>query len=176
MPSRPWGQDSFDHMPARGDRSFDGADRHRVGAAQPAEVLSFFNARQMTAPEAYISIQPERTLRMTALAQRTNATLPRLSHDVRRLEERGSSSGSLPREQPRHQRAADRPGLDVDPRRSPGHVETVRRHVIDALAPEQVGELHDITGALLEQLDPEGLLSPAPRSHPQRGALGATGR
>ena len=38
---------------------------------------------------AMLSEAPERTLRMTALAQRTNATLPRLSHVVRRLEERG---------------------------------------------------------------------------------------
>ena len=36
-----------------------------------------------------LSEAPERTLRMTALAQRTNATLPRLSHVVRRLEDRG---------------------------------------------------------------------------------------
>lgn len=36
-----------------------------------------------------LSEAPERTLRMTTLAQRTNATLPRLSHVGRRLEERG---------------------------------------------------------------------------------------
>ena len=38
---------------------------------------------------AMLSEAPERTLRMTALAQRTNATLPRLSHVVIRLEDRG---------------------------------------------------------------------------------------
>src|SRR6187399_1023543 len=38
---------------------------------------------------AMLSEAPARTLRMTALAQRTNATLTRLSHSVRRLEERG---------------------------------------------------------------------------------------
>src|SRR6187455_790658 len=37
---------------------------------------------------AMLSEAPDRTLRMTALAQRTNATLPRLSHVVRRLEDR----------------------------------------------------------------------------------------
>ena len=37
---------------------------------------------------AMLSEAPERTLRMTSLAQRTNATLPLLSHVVRRLEER----------------------------------------------------------------------------------------
>src|SRR5215212_3021527 len=38
---------------------------------------------------AMLSEAPERTLRMTSLAARTNATLPRLSHVVRRLEDRG---------------------------------------------------------------------------------------
>ena len=38
---------------------------------------------------AMLSEAPQRTLRMTALAVRTNATLPRLSHVVRRLEDRG---------------------------------------------------------------------------------------
>src|SRR6188768_3918911 len=38
---------------------------------------------------AMLSEAPDRTLRMTSLAQRTNATLPRLSHVVRRLEDRG---------------------------------------------------------------------------------------
>src|SRR3954453_18090230 len=38
---------------------------------------------------AMLSEAPERTLRMTALAAQTNATLPRLSHVVRRLEDRG---------------------------------------------------------------------------------------
>ena len=37
---------------------------------------------------AMLSEAPDSTLRMTSLAQRTNATLPRLSHVVRRLEER----------------------------------------------------------------------------------------
>src|SRR4051795_13445136 len=37
---------------------------------------------------AMLSEAPERTLRMTELAARTNATLPRLSHVVRRLETR----------------------------------------------------------------------------------------
>ncbi len=38
---------------------------------------------------AMLSEAPQRTLRMTSLAAQTNATLPRLSHVVRRLEDRG---------------------------------------------------------------------------------------
>ena len=42
---------------------------------------------------------------------------------------------------------------------APGHVATVRRHVIDALTPEQVGQLSEIAAALLERLDPDGLMT-----------------
>jgi len=38
---------------------------------------------------AMLSEAPKRTMRMTALAQLTTATLPRLSHVVKRLEDRG---------------------------------------------------------------------------------------
>ena len=37
---------------------------------------------------------------------------------------------------------------------APGHVATVRRHVIDALTPDQVDQLGGIADALLERLDP----------------------
>ena len=118
---------------------------------------------------AMLSEAPERTLRMTALAQRTNATLPRLSHVVRRLEERGLVERFPCPEDGRATNARlTTQGWTAIRTAAPGHVENVRRHVIDALTPEQVGELHDITGALLEQLDPEGLMSGAPRSRPQR--------
>ena len=53
---------------------------------------------------AMLSDAPERTLRMTALAKHTNATLPRLSHVVRRLEDRGTC-----RALPRAPRMAARP-------------------------------------------------------------------
>ena len=44
-----------------------------------------------------LSEAPERTLRMTALAALTNATLPRLSHVVGRLEGRGLVERGLSR-------------------------------------------------------------------------------
>lgn len=56
--SRPWGQNSFDHMPA----AVIGASPGRIGTAVGQQslraVLSFCNARQMTAPEAYITFTP----------------------------------------------------------------------------------------------------------------------
>jgi chromate reductase len=56
--SRPWGQNSFDHMPA----AVIGASPGQIGTAVAQQslraVLSFCNARQMTAPEAYIFFKP----------------------------------------------------------------------------------------------------------------------
>jgi chromate reductase, NAD(P)H dehydrogenase (quinone) len=56
--SRPWGQNSFDHIPA----AVIGASLGPIGTAVAQQslraVLSFCNARQMTAPEAYIHYSP----------------------------------------------------------------------------------------------------------------------
>jgi len=38
---------------------------------------------------------------------------------------------------------------------APGHVDNVRRHVIDALTPEQIHQLANITDAVLERFDPD---------------------
>ena len=43
---------------------------------------------------------------------------------------------------------------------APGHVETVRENVIDALTPKQVAQLAEIAGAVLERIDPDGVMSP----------------
>ena len=57
--SRPWGQNSFDHIPA----AVIGASIGQIGTAVAQQslrgVLSFCNARQMTAPEAYITFKPD---------------------------------------------------------------------------------------------------------------------
>ena len=109
---------------------------------------------------AMLSESPQRTLRMTALAARTNATLPRLSHVVRRLEDRGLVERSAC---PQDARATNASLTDEGWRTlqatAPGHVATVREHVIDALTPEQVGQLSGIAEAILTRLDPDGTLS-----------------
>ena len=57
--SRPWGQNSFNHIPA----AVIGASPGQLGTALAQQsmrgVLSFCNARQMTAPEAYINFRPD---------------------------------------------------------------------------------------------------------------------
>lgn len=57
--SRPWGQNSFDHMPAAVIGASIGAIGTAVGQQSLRAVLSFCNARQMTSPEAYIHYSPE---------------------------------------------------------------------------------------------------------------------
>ena len=109
---------------------------------------------------AMLSEAPERTLRMTALAQRTNATLPRLSHVVRRLEERGLVQRFPCPEDGRATNAQlTNRGWQLVQAAAPGHVRNVRQHVIDALTPTQVRQLHDLADALLTRLDPEGLMT-----------------
>jgi chromate reductase len=57
--SRPWGQNAFHHIPA----AVIGASIGQIGTALAQQslrgVLSFCNARQMTAPEAYIQYSKE---------------------------------------------------------------------------------------------------------------------
>ncbi len=56
--SRPWGQNAFHHIPA----AVTGASPGKIGTALAQQslrgVLSYCNARQMTAPEAYIQYTP----------------------------------------------------------------------------------------------------------------------
>ena len=57
--SRPWGQNSFDHIPAAVIGASVGAIGTAIAQQSLRAVLSFCNARQMTAPEAYIQFSPE---------------------------------------------------------------------------------------------------------------------
>ncbi|SEO83911.1 MarR family winged helix-turn-helix transcriptional regulator [Trujillonella endophytica] len=109
---------------------------------------------------AMLSEAPSGTLRMSELGRQTNATLPRLSHVVSRLESRGL----LERRPCPEDRRATNAGLTEAGWRkvreaAPGHVVTVREHVLDALTDEQVDQLAAITDALLARLDPTGSMA-----------------
>ncbi|MBC7290297.1 MAG: MarR family transcriptional regulator [Actinotalea sp.] len=115
---------------------------------------------------AMLSEAPEHTLRMTRLAAQTNATLPRLSHVVRRLEERGLVERfPCPQDARATNARLTEPGWQTVLASAPGHVATVREHVIDALTPEQIAQLTAITDALLQRLDPTGRMSEVYRRH-----------
>lgn len=108
---------------------------------------------------AMLSEAPDRTLRMTELAAQTNATLPRLSHVVRRLE----AQGFIRRSPDPDDRRATIAALTDDGwakvhAAAAGHVTTVREAVLDALSPQQVQQLREITSAILPRLDPRGAM------------------
>ena len=114
---------------------------------------------------AMLSEAPGRTLRMTALASRTSATLSRLSHVVARLEGRGLVD-RIPC--PEDRRATDarltEAGWDLVVASAPGHLETVRNYVVDALTPRQITQLTAIAGAILDRIDPDGAVLPQYRA------------
>lgn len=109
---------------------------------------------------AMLSEAPKQTLRMSELAAQTNATLPRLSHVVKRLEGRGLVERLTC---PEDARAANARLTAAGRRKvraaAPGHVDNVRHHVIDALTPDQVRQLGAIAEAILGRLDPEGAMA-----------------
>lgn len=109
---------------------------------------------------AMLSEAPDKMLKMTELAAQTNATLPRLSHVVRRLEERGLVQRSPSAEDRRATVAqlTEKGWLTVQ-QASRGHVHTVRSRVLDALTPEQIRQLREIAAAILPRLDPRGLMA-----------------
>ena len=108
---------------------------------------------------AMLSEAPERTLRMTSLAARTSATLPRLSHVVRRLEDRGLVSRFPCPEDGRATNAQlTEAGWSALVAAAPRHVANVRQQVIDALTTEQVAQLSAIAEAILTRIDPEGIV------------------
>jgi DNA-binding MarR family transcriptional regulator len=106
---------------------------------------------------AMLSEAPDRSLRMTELARLANSTPSRLSHAMARMEERGWVRRDRCSEDGRGTVATlTDAGWDVVVATAPGHVQAVREHLFDRLTPEQVRQLGDICGAVLDGLDPDG--------------------
>jgi DNA-binding MarR family transcriptional regulator len=121
---------------------------------------------------AMLSEAPEQTLRMTALAAQTNSTLPRLSHVVRRLEDRGLVERFPCPEDGRATNARlTGAGSHKVLEAAPGHVTNVRQHVIDALTAEQIHQVTAISNALLERLDPTGRMTAMYQRHDEPAPL-----
>ena len=103
---------------------------------------------------AMLSGSPERRMRMSSLAEVTNASLSRLSHLVKRLEER-----ELVHRQPdpadgRFTNAilTDH-GFQTLAAAAPGHVAHVRSLVIDVLSPEQLRRLGQVADRIMSRID-----------------------
>jgi len=103
-----------------------------------------------------LSEAPDRALRMSALADRSQSSRSRLSHAVTRLEEAGWVRRENCPEDKRGQiaRLTDE-GFAALSAAAPGHVEGVRRHVFDPLTPEQVAQLRQISTTLVDALQAE---------------------
>ncbi|MEU8150026.1 MarR family transcriptional regulator [Nonomuraea sp. NPDC048901] len=102
-----------------------------------------------------LSEAPERSMRMSELANRAQSSQSRLSHAVARLEERGwvrrrpcdsDRRGSFA--------ALTDEGFAALAAAVPGHVEEVRRSLFDVLTPEQLGQLAEICAAVRNTLEP----------------------
>lgn len=103
----------------------------------------------------FVRWMPESRASMTAIAEATNSSLSRLSHVCTRLQKRGlvekSASASDARVTEVTLTSAGRRELV---RATPGHIETVRRLVIDVLSDDDLADLARITRILGERLDP----------------------
>jgi len=102
---------------------------------------------------ARLSESPGHTMRMSELAEVTNASLSRLSHLIKRLELR-----NLVRREPdpsdgRYTNAIlTRAGLRLLSASAPTHVAKVRELVIDALSPAELRQLRTASERILQRI------------------------
>lgn len=98
---------------------------------------------------AMLSEAPQHTLRMTALAAQTDATLPRLSHVISRLESRGLVRRSpCPEDRRATNATLTDDGWSTVVDTAPGHVRAVVTSVFDALHGRDVADLDRIMGRI----------------------------
>jgi DNA-binding MarR family transcriptional regulator len=98
-----------------------------------------------------LSEAPDRSLRMSELASRSFSSRSRLSHAVGRLSEMGwVERVDCPTDRRGQIARLTDKGFAGLAQAAPGHVETVRKRVFDALTPEQVVALRSISEALLK--------------------------
>ena len=103
---------------------------------------------------AMLSESPERTMRMSSLAQVTNASLSRLSRIVTRLEDRGFVRREPDPIDGRFTHAIlTEVGFRVLADAAPGHVAHVRSLVVDVLSAEQLRRLGRDADRILSRID-----------------------
>jgi DNA-binding MarR family transcriptional regulator len=103
---------------------------------------------------ARLSQRPERTLRMSELADLANASLSRLSHLVKRLEDRGFVRREPDPADGRFTNAILTDlGFQTLAEAAPGHVAHVRSLVIDVISPEQLRRLGLVADRITSRID-----------------------
>ncbi len=126
---------------------------------QKSAELTFFEYLLL----AMLTEQPTKTLKMSELAEVTNASLSRLSHVARRLEARGLLERSEDATDRRCTNATvTTTGVALVEASALEHVRTVRRLVIDAVGPHGVASLSEGCQAIAEAIDPGGRRSLRP--------------
>ena len=119
-------------------------------------------------PHAYYDIlvrlseTPGRRLRMSDLADASDSSRSRLSHAVARMEEAGwVVRESCPTDRRGSFARLTDEGFAALERAAPAHVESVRRHLIDRLTPQQLDQLREISEAVLAGLRLTGIAGSA---------------
>ncbi|GAB2609172.1 MarR family winged helix-turn-helix transcriptional regulator [Pseudactinotalea suaedae] len=112
--------------------------------------FTFFEYRVLS----MLAEEADGTLRMSTLADRTNGSLSRLSHVVRRLEDQGM----VRREGAPEDRRATNAILTEEGRRrveatAPGHVDFVRDLVIDGATPDELETFARFGEGVLDRLE-----------------------
>jgi DNA-binding MarR family transcriptional regulator len=119
-------------------------------------------------PHAYyevlvqLSEAPDRTLRMSELADRSLSSRSRLSHAVARLEEAGwIRRESCPTDRRGTFATLTDAGFAALAAAAPGHVEEVRSLLFNRLTREQAAQLQEICEAIADRVSAEQPASPA---------------
>ena len=114
--------------------------------------------RDAKMPHAYyevlvrLSEAPERTLRMSELADRTRSSRSRLSHAIARMEQAGwVCRRGCPSDKRGSFAVLTDAGFETLAAAAPGHIDAVRETLFDALTPEQVDQLGEICTAIMDR-------------------------
>ena len=117
-------------------------------------------ARDSGLPHPYYEIlvrlseAPERSLRMSELADRSQSSRSRLSHAVARLQEKGwVQRRDCPTDRRGQIAVLTDEGFEALAAAAPGHVECVRSSLFDPLTEEQVSALRQISEAVIRHLE-----------------------
>jgi DNA-binding MarR family transcriptional regulator len=103
---------------------------------------------------AMLAEAPERTVRMSELAEQTSASLSRLSHLVKRLESRGYVRREPDPVDGRFTNAILLPaGMSKMESAAPSHVAYVRQLVVDNLSAERLRRLGQDAERILQRID-----------------------
>jgi DNA-binding MarR family transcriptional regulator len=107
---------------------------------------------------AMLSETPDHTRRMSDLAEVTNASLSRLSHLIRRLEDRGFVRREADPTDGRYTNAIlTKAGHEHLVASAPAHVATVRRLVIDPFTKTELRQLHNAAEGILRRVEQQRL-------------------